>query len=202
MIKKYASYFAAFLLNNLDEKNLENIERIVLYGSVARGEADEESDVDIFIEVRREGKKFSNEINKFVEMFYRSREATLFKLKGIENKINVKIGKLKDWKELYGSIASDGIVLYGPYEAKKMPSGAKHYVIIYWDKIGKNRGAFLNRIYGFSVKGKRYEGFLEKFEGRRLGKSCIILPASHKKEVVVLLKDYKVNAKIFEVFME
>jgi len=51
MLKNYASYFVAYLLSN--SKNIDNIERIVLYGSAARDEAVKESDVDIFVEVRK-----------------------------------------------------------------------------------------------------------------------------------------------------
>lgn len=202
MIKKYASYFTSFLIDNLAEESLGNIERVVLFGSVSRDEAGEESDVDIFIEVRKQGKKFDEEIKRIVDMFYGSREAALFKLKGIENKISVKIGKLKEWKELYGSVASDGIVLYGHYEAKELPSGVRHYLIVYWDGIGKNRGAFLNKVYGFGIKGRRYRGLIERYEGKRLGKSCIILPISTKKEIFRLVRDYKVRAKTLEVFIE
>ncbi len=200
MLKSYASYFASCLLNNLDKKKREGIIRIVLFGSVAQGEATKESDVDIFIEVKKKTKKFEQEINKVVEKFYQSREAALFKAKGIENKINVKIGKLKEWKSLYRDVAATGIILYSPYEASELPTGIKQHVIIYWNRIGKNRGAFLNRVYGFKIKDKIYKGLLNKFSGKRLGKSCVMLPSDYKNEIIKLLKEYKVEAKIIEVF--
>lgn len=198
MLKNYANYFVTYLLNNL--KNINNIERIVLYGSIVRNEISKDSDVDIFIEVKKNTKKFENKIKDIENKFYQSREAALFKSKGIDNKFDIKMGKLKDWEELYKSIASTGIILYGPYEAKELPSGVKHYTIIYWEKIRKNRGSFLNKIYGFKIKNKFYQGILQKYNGKKLGKSCIMLPNEYKKEIFDLLKHHKVESKIIEVF--
>ncbi len=109
-------------------------------------------------------------------------------------------GNLQDWKELYRSIASTGIVLYGPYETRELPSGTKHYIIVFWDGVGRNRGAFLNKLYGFTVKGKHYPGLLLKFGGRKLGKSCIMLPVEYKGDLFRLVRTHEVNAKTFEVF--
>ncbi len=198
MLKGYASYFAAYLVSNL--KSMESITRIVLYGSVARDEATKESDIDIFIEVGKKTKKFEREIKKVEERFYLSREAAIFKAKGLDNRFSIKYGELKDWKDLYRSIASTGIVLYGPYEAQELPSGTKHSVIIFWEKIGRNRGAFLNKLYGFTVKGRHYPGILQKFGGRRIGKSCVMLPVQYKSEVFRLIKAHEVKAKVLEVF--
>ena len=54
MITNYASYFTSYLLYHLKKK--ENISNIILFGSVAKGEAKKSSDVDIFIEVKRKSK--------------------------------------------------------------------------------------------------------------------------------------------------
>ncbi len=86
MLKSYASYFSSYLLDNIRDVGL--IERIILFGSVARDEADKDSDVDIFIELRKETSKTKKEIEKIIADFYKSREAFLFKTKGVENRIN------------------------------------------------------------------------------------------------------------------
>ncbi|MBI3036784.1 nucleotidyltransferase domain-containing protein [Candidatus Woesearchaeota archaeon] len=198
MLKGYASYFAAYLVSSL--KSVSGIARIVLYGSVARDEATKESDIDIFIEVKKKTKKFDGELKEAEEGFYLSREAAIFKAKGFDNRFSIKHGELKDWKDLYRSIASTGIVLYGPYEAQRLPSGTKHSVIIFWEKIGRNRGAFLNKLYGFTVKGRHYPGILLKFGGRRVGKSCVMLPVQYKSDVFRLIKAHEVKAKVLEVF--
>jgi len=199
MLKHYAQYFVAFILNNL--KDVKNIERIVLYGSVAKEEETKESDIDIFIEVKKKNIQFEKEIKNIEQAFYKSREASLFKVKGIENTFSIKIGILKEWKELYASIASTGIILYGPYEAKELPSGVKHMIIIYWDNIEKNRGSFLNKLYGFTANGKTYDGILTKYGGKKVGKSSMLISIAYKQLVFDLLKEHKVSAKTIEVFV-
>lgn len=201
MLKAYASYFAAYLMDNLNKSVRANIERIILFGSVAKEEATKDSDVDIFIELKKQNKQTEKSIINIINEFYKSKDAMLFKVRGVDNKINIKLGKLKEWEELYTSVASTGIILYGPYEAKELPSGVKHSIIIFWDEIKKNRGAFLNKIYGFNVNEKHYNGLLESMNGKKIGKSSIMMPIEHKNEIFKLLEKYKVKAKIIEVFI-
>ena len=197
MLNAYASYFVSYLLANL--KNIDNLRSIILFGSVAKGEATEQSDVDIFVDVKSENRKLEAEIKNILNNFYGSREVLLFKNKGIDNKINLVIGKLENWSELKKSIDSTGIILYGNY----VPSGikGKKQAIIFWDNIGKNRGAFLNKIYGFKVREKSYKGLIEGFEGRKLGKSSIMIPIEHREEILKVIKKYHVSAKIIEVWV-
>src|SRR3989344_2002278 len=187
-IKAYSNYFVSFLLNELD--NVSNINQIILFGSVAKEEATKNSDVDIFIDLKRKDKNLDGIIKKIEDRFYKSREALLFKNKGIYNKINVIIGKLEEWKDLKDSIESHGIVLYGPYISEKI--GGRKYVIVLWSKIGENRGAFLNKIYGVKIRDKIYKGLVELLGGRKLGKSSVMIPAENKKDFLDLMKKYKV----------
>ena len=79
----YASYFISYLLSNLDDT--KNINRIVLFGSAAKGEANKESDIDLFLELKKQSAVFESEVKKIEKKFYSSREAALFKTKGIGN---------------------------------------------------------------------------------------------------------------------
>ncbi len=199
MLKAYAAYFTAYLLDNL--KSADNIMRISLFGSASRGEAEQDSDIDIFIETKRKTNKFGREVQHLVERFYQGRESALFKAKGIKNRFSIKIGNLKEWAEIYKSIASTGIVLYGPYEATNMPTGMRHFAIIFWEGVGKNRGAFLNKLYGFRAGAQSYSGLLSKFEGKKIGKSCIMIPVQYKANFLQLIRHHEVKAKIIEAFV-
>ncbi len=190
----YASTFVSFLVRELGDK-LSNINQIILYGSVAKGEATKNSDVDIFVDIR---KKLV--VKEIVNRFHQSREATLFRVKGIEQEISVKVGELKKWKELENSISSSGIVLWGRYEPKAFLG--EHKVIFSWEKIGKNRGAFLNKLYGYTINGKRYIGIVEAHKGGKIGKSGIIVPFEHRDEFVQLLKKYKVKSRHWDVLVK
>ena len=75
-------------------------------------------------------------------------------------------------------------------------------IIFFWSSIGKNRGSFLNKIYGYNSNGKKYKGLIEKLNGRRLGKSCVMIPAEHKEKMFELIKKHDVDAKFVEVFSE
>ncbi len=72
--------------------------------------------------------------------------------------------------------------------------------MVFWDNIGKNRGAFLNKLYGFKTGDKHYTGLIEKIQGKKVGKSCIMIPIEHKNYLFELLKHYKVNAKVIQVY--
>ena len=55
-VQAYASTFASFLMRKLGD-NIKDIDRIILYGSVAKGNAMKNSDVDIFIDTKKDLKK-------------------------------------------------------------------------------------------------------------------------------------------------
>lgn len=196
MRKAYASYFAAYLLAHVPDSN--PISKIILFGSVAKDEATRSSDMDIFIELKNEGKKWARQLEQITEAFYHSREALLFKAKGIEHKINLVIGKLNDWKDLKKSIESTGIILFGRYSSSG--TGGKKFALIFWKGIGRNRGAFLNKLHGFKVGDKRYAGLLEKIGGKKVGKSSIMIPIEYTDEIMKILRHYRVNAQVLEIY--
>lgn len=193
----YALSFASFLLRNLKETS--GIRSIILYGSVVRKTSNRESDIDIFIDVTKPTEVFQKRVNTVVSQFYSSKEAIIFKLMGIENEISVISGKLDNHKDLKRSIMSDGYVLWSKYIAVK-PNDSKHNVIVFWEGIERNRGAFLNKIYGFTSGKVFYKGFLEESGGTKLGKSCIMIPIEHFEELRKMIKKYGVRARTIEVF--
>ncbi len=194
----YGVSFVSFLVEKLASENkLHQIEKVILFGSVAHGTSEATSDIDIFIEAK--AKKIETEIHKISDRFYLSKDAIVFKLRGIDNKINIIVGKLSEWNSLESSIAASGIMLWGRVELPAAPSG-KRYALFYWRKVGKNRGAFINMLYGVKIKNKHYSGLIEKLGGRRFGKSCIAVPIQHKDKIIALIKKYKADAKITEIY--
>ena len=99
----YAMDFASYLA-----LKVADIDRILLFGSVARGDFDDESDIDLFIDADLNPK----EVQPILGLYELSEENKKYKLEGIKNKISLKIGKLDEWK-LKRSIISNGILLYG-----------------------------------------------------------------------------------------
>ncbi len=197
-IQAYASTFVTYLIRSLKEK-INKIDAIILYGSVAKQQATLESDVDIFIDTK--DTKLMSYIETYAAGFMESREAALYKMEGISNQINIKIGKLSLWKDLNHSIINSGILLWGKYQSNNIPNKTNHYILFYWNVIEKNRGAFLNTLYGYSMHNKKYKGLLTKLNGSKIGKSSILIPAKDQEKIIILFKKYKVHAKQKELFL-
>lgn len=195
-LKAYASRFTSYLIQELGEKTQE-INHIILYGSVARETADPKSDIDLFIDTKADLK---SEIEETLEKFRETKDYRIYRTKGINNEIRPKVGELKKWKELQRSIISTGKVLWGDFKATERPIDTKHQILIYWEGIGKSRSSFLNKIYGFKTKGEKRKGLLEEWNGKKTGKSSILIPFKHKKEAFDLLEKHDVNAKTIELF--
>ena len=87
----FAMDFASFLIQKIEEK--ENIKNIILFGSVARGEDTEASDVDIFIDIVTENSGFEKKVNSCLYDFINSvKYKNYWKLLGVESEIQLKIG--------------------------------------------------------------------------------------------------------------
>lgn len=195
-LRAYASRFASFLIEDL-EKKISEVDNIILYGSVVQGTADKDSDVDIFIDTEAD---IEETVKEILDRFYESREYTLFKAKGVDNEISIKVGMLKEWKELHRSIVSTGKVLWGDFRAREKPVGTKHKVLFYWDKISRGRTSFLNKLYGFKTGEAKRKGLLEKWGGRKTGKSSVLIPYKYRDKMYELIEKYRVNAKSIELF--
>ncbi|MEK6857415.1 MAG: nucleotidyltransferase domain-containing protein [Nanoarchaeota archaeon] len=195
----YAISFMSYLAKNIDELK-DVVETVILYGSVAKNQSTKDSDIDLFIDLKKESQNIRNKIILIRDNFYASKESIIFKLLGVENDISLKIGKLFEWPDLQRSILSEGIVLFGRVQLKQKPVGLEHKILFSWDSVGKNRTAFLNRLYGYTTKKTKYKGFLEKWSAQKIGKSSILIPIKYRQEMIDLIKEYKVSSKSVEVF--
>src|SRR3989344_8550302 len=191
----YAIDFVSFSMQKIKEKS--EIKQIILFGSAAREEANEKSDVDIFIDLIKENKSLENKIKKILDNF---KESTKFKNYwkplGIENEIRPIIGKLENWKDLQSSIVANGIILYGKF--KPEIKEGKHKTFFIWENVTPNniRVLFNKQLFGYKQKGRFYQGLLQKYEGERMGKGCILVPLEHATQFHQLFRKYKITVKI------
>jgi predicted nucleotidyltransferase len=192
----YAIDFVSFLIQKTKQK--ENIKNIILFGSVARDEAGKESDVDIFMDVINE-KNTAEEFNKILDDFLDSAKyKNYWKPLGIESPIKIITGRLDNWKELKPSIISNGISLYGKFKANIK---GEHKTFFIWENIKPNskRVLFNKQLLGYKQKNKFYNGLIQKYNGERLGKGCIIVPLESSNLFHKLFKKYKIAVKIKKV---
>lgn len=179
------------------------IDQVILYGSVARGDFDEESDIDLFIDTKKE---IEPEILKVLKTYELSETAEKWRLKGVKNPISVKAGNLKEWK-LMRSVISDGIVLYGRF--REMPEDVKYYLLLKLDfkGLGRNRKIRIwRKLYGYTQKigSTKYtsKGLLSQVSGKKIKKGVIIVPVEGKDKIMDFLKKHKIKHSVYEIWSD
>ena len=117
---------------------------------------------------------------------------------GIDNPVKCITGRLEKWKDLKPSIIANGIVLYSKYSGLLK---GKNYVIIYWDKVKpETKRVFLSKkLFGYTYKGKTYEGISKVTDIQKLGTNCILVPLESVQKVSKIFKDLKITMKSIHV---
>ncbi len=193
----YAIDFVSYLI-----KNNIAIEKAVLFGSVITQEFDEESDIDIFIETKENENKINNLLNQFEKT-----NGENWKLKGINNQISLKIGKLEKWPELRRNIQSHGILIYSKF--KEIPEKIENYnlFILNFNSLARLKKVNLwRKLYGYSqkVKSKKYgkEGLIKTLGGKKLERGVVIIPSNKIKDLKDFLHKNKINYKLIEIWTD
>ena len=191
----YACSFVSFLI-----KKKPKIERVILFGSIASGDFDNESDIDIFVDTSHSKK----EIRAILDLYEKSEENKKYRLEGISNHISLKVGNLEEWG-IKRSIIAGGIMLYGPYQ--ELPKGLHHYALFVVSSPLKQRKEQIRVwriLYGYTQKvgNKRYkkEGLIRGLSGKKITRGAFIIPFEKSSEVIKLLKNQKVKHSIYEIF--
>ncbi|MBN1156623.1 nucleotidyltransferase domain-containing protein [Candidatus Woesearchaeota archaeon] len=194
----YAMDFASFLIQKIEQRDL--IRNIILFGSAAREESSETSDIDLFVDIVKRNTRTEQSIRKCLEDFLAStKHKNYWKLLGIENEIKLTIGNLDEWKELKPSIIANGLVIYGKFKTD-VRSG-KHRAFFIWENIKPNskRVLFNKQLLGYRQNGRFYDGLMQKLNGERLGKGCLLVPLESSIAFHKLFKKYNIAVKIKKV---
>lgn len=191
----YASAFVSFILPKI------SADEIVLFGSSAREEASSESDVDIFVDIKKDHAGVKKIIDKEIPKFYKSKLAESWINKGIKNQISVKVGDLDKWK-LKRSVISEGIVLYGRY--KENPEKLKGYVQFNLESIKDitKRNFVLRKLFGRKEKKYEVKGIVEERAGKKLSPLSFMVPLEHTQDIIKLLNSNKIKYSFFEFWSE
>lgn len=199
----YAQDFSSFLLQQLGDE-ARKVKQIILFGSVARGEAGKESDVDLFVDVLDE--KLEKNIQDIKERFLSSIKVTKYwALLGIRNEIVCTVGKLANWKPLERSIILNGVVLYGKYMGKPNLTPFFLFIVVPGKKRKENVSLW-RMLYGYQQKVKkkvyRRSGLVIEYEGKKLGKSIFVLPAEHAQKMQSFLRAKKFTVQVIPFWRE
>jgi len=194
----YVLDFVSFMIENKIYPR-----RVFLYGSVASGEFDRESDIDVFIDIdEKEEGKIRNSLNLFEKTF-----GEKWELKGVENPLSLIIGNLEvdKWDDLRKEIQSNGIVLYDT--TGENIENMNSYLMFNLDFSTLDRSekvSLWRKLYGYTQKvGKKtYEkkGLIEMLGGKKIEKSIVIIPSSEIKELKDFLNENKIKYKVKEIW--
>ncbi|OGI15175.1 hypothetical protein A3K63_03535 [Candidatus Micrarchaeota archaeon RBG_16_49_10] len=203
----YIEDFMSMLFQRIDSRP---IRRIILFGSVARGDFDEHSDIDLFIDLfDGRGTDAIREKIERLKFDFEGLKKSKWKARGVDFDIAYAIGDLEsdEWKPLRRSITSAGIVLYGKFDYR--PEEAIHYTMVRYEfgKLKpKKKMVIIRKLFGYSkaAGGKVYrkEGLLKQMGGKKLRKGMFIVPTQKTSEVLDFLKDSGVKFQLQEIWGE
>lgn len=189
MAYSYTSYL-------IRQKNIiSKINGIFLFGSVSRGDFDDDSDIDIFIDTNDESivKKASIITLK---TFY-SLEGKKWEYKGVKNKLSVKVGKLEEW-DLKDSVEKEGIILYSQSSPK-----LKKFLLFKISTIrdSAKRVKVMRKIFGRKEKNYSEPGLTDKYPGEKISPSAFIISSEGMHEAASLLTKEKAEFSFKEIWM-
>lgn len=189
--------FCSYLLSKTNA-----VDRIILHGSIARDDYDEQSDIDLFIDTSEI--KLERLVNKILEGYYKTKKFKEWELKGIDNEISVIVGRLDsdEWKDLKRSVMNTGIILYGKYKANI--EKINQYTLFSFEnmKPDKKRIAVFRKLYGFKVGNKKYSGMIEKINAVRIGKGSVLVPVEQVNELKRFFQERKVSVKLYDFWSD
>jgi predicted nucleotidyltransferase len=191
--------------------SVEGVEYIFLFGSVAKGDADRRSDVDILTVLDTYNKDFEE-----MEAKTRISELALTLEKEFDRNIQIVFTN-KNYKGIDGhlieEVLKEGILIFA-----KSPSivvqgfELDHYILITFslEKLSaKDKMRVKRLLYGFKtkkfIKGVtyRYEdaGLVQKLDGLRIGSGAIAVPKKNISDIEKELNNLKLKFKTIDLWM-
>ena len=193
----YAQSFVSFLFRT-PGVNVTDIKSVYLFGSVARGDFDEDSDIDIFINADKNEKEILKFSKIALKNFYRSNEYKKFSLLGITNPISVKCGDVEKWG-LFRSIKAEGIIMYS---SSLFPLFRKYFLVeIKPVKDITKRNRIIRKLVGRKEADRKEKGLVEQIGGQILDSRHYIIPAEKIMSVTKILSKENALFEIRELWM-
>lgn len=177
-------------------KTVDGVIGVILFGSVARGEADEGSDIDLFVLFVDEDSMRRNEweVTRRVpsEVFAQiicACPSTLEKVNPV----------------FLQSVLEDGLILYSQYPLifKSRLMNATAFLIVRYSLEGlpqKVKQKLSYRLFGSEVGGRRYFGLVEQGGGRHLGRGCLLIQKEKAEDILNALSECGVKYEIIETY--
>lgn len=199
----YTYNFISMIFEN--RKIKDSLKQIILFGSIARGDFDEESDIDLFFEIKNEFNEKETEqlIKATINKFEIVAEKT-WNLRNINLPIKVIVGRDDDitWENLKEEIKNYGLVLYGQYQEQK-----ENKALISYSLKNLNQNEKMNclrKLYGYTTKTKKKvysnKGFISTIGAVKTATNQILAKIEDAKKIMALLKEFNVPCKVVKIY--
>jgi len=199
MLKRDSNLIEAFITK---VRTLPNVRGAVLFGSMARGDFDRRSDIDILLVIDdSKPRKFLTQVVHMISELHPHRE------------IQVTLTNLKDRDEIFlRNVFKEGRILFGSFLLNADGVALKHYFLVAYDLTGANpvkQVKVSRKVHGYrskkTVDGKikeyKYKG-LKGMEGVKvISQGTVLLPIEIGKEFINELDALKVKHTVIEVYL-
>jgi hypothetical protein len=175
---------------------VDGVVGIILFGSFARGEANEGSDIDLLIVFENEEKMRENEW----EVTHRV-PSHIF-----AQSICVCPSTIKRMNPVFiQSVLREGIILYLRYPwvlPSHLTNTVESFLVTYSLKeLPQQAKQKVNyKLFGKAIGEHKYPGLIEECGGRRLGRGCFLVPKENAKTVLNFLTEHNIKYEVSEVY--
>lgn len=177
----------------------QDINAIYLFGSSVRGELEEESDIDLFVDCSQNEREIESLLKEAFSRFYSSKDYDKWKILRFTYPLSTKVGKLEDW-ELKTSIQAEGMILYSKQIC--FITGIKQ--VLFLISLPKKKTKYLKlvrELYGRKEKGYSGKGLLEELKGKKLNSNAIIVPKENSEIIKKLLNKENIEYSFREMIL-
>jgi len=183
------------------------VSAIVLFGSVARGEAKKESDIDLFFVLSRKNKeteRFISENILHLESQYHVKIQYIIAGKNFDN-IN---------RQFLDTILREGVIIYGklpdvPIQKLDLePYSLIKYSLSHLSQAEKMRiqralsGKETQKIYKGKIYKSKKKGLLAECGGLKTGIASLLIPAKYSGKVARELRSYGAQVRIIPAWLQ
>ena len=181
---------------------LHFIEAIVLYGSIARGDYDGRSDIDLMIVINSENPlEYLSQITSIITDLRPHRE------------IRPILTNLHDYsEEFYKNVFREGIVLFGKLVLTEDDLAIHPHYLISYDLTGQpnsKKSRISQKVYGYkstkTVDGKKYEytypGLIDEFDSILVSRGTLILDIDDGDKFMSDLKELGVKYRFWNIWI-
>ncbi len=191
----YCYNLLSFVFQNPQAKKIKSI---YLFGSAVRGELHPKSDVDLFVECKKEDEKTAEQaVDSGIIKFESSKDYQKWKIWKFTYPFSVNYGRLEEW-ELKLSIASEGIQLYNRNGG--ISAGERKVLFTIKFPVKKKDYIKIRRLlFGRDEEYYAGTGLIKEMKGKKMSSNVFIIPKEEQTRMREILVREKIEFSMQEV---